>query len=868
MIFRAVFCGADDFLKRRSAVKKITAGVIAHVDAGKTTLAEALLFETGAIRTKGRVDHGDTLFDNDAIERERGITIYSSGASFVTGNTCVTLLDTPGHVDFSSEAERVFSAVDIAIVVISSSDGVQAHTRTLWSLAKNYHLPVYFFVTKCDRELRGREDILSELSREFGNCVDLRYENGNYANAEKIAECSEKLLDEYIETGTLSKSSIAAAIAARELFPVFFGSGLKGDGVAAFAAALDELTVEPERTESFGAKVFKISRDKGERLTHIKLTGGELHVKDIVKIGDTEEKINQIRFYSGSKFNTADSASAGDVCAVTGLAASYAGQTLGDALPDSGSVLEPVMRYRLVLPQDVAPLTFLPKLKLLEEEDPNLRVEWDGNTSSITVSLMGLVQAQILKRVISERFGTEVSFDSGAVIYKETVASRVEGVGHYEPLRHYAEVHLSIEPAPRGAGIIIGSDCSEDVLEGRWQRLIMTHLYEKKHLGVLTGSELTDVRITLIAGRAHLKHTEGGDFRQATYRAVRQGLMKAKSILLEPFYSYVMEVPTSDIGRAITDIRLMGGNFKTNAENGGMTVLTGSAPVKAMDGYMAVLTSYTGGRGKLSLSPGGYGECAGAEKVIEAFDYDPEGDLANSPDSVFCAHGAGFVVKWNDVENYMHLDRPEDAAGRAKERRRNLSIDEEELEALMLKEFGPIKRPSYSEPRVVEAKAGHRVNGVKTSFLIIDGYNVIFAWDDLRQIAESGDLEGARERLLSIVANYSAFTACRTAVVFDAYRVPGGEGEKYDFHGVSVVFTKENETGDAYIERFVYNVGKNEQVRVVTSDWLIQLTALRSGVLRLSSAEFEREIAATDEKIGELIRAHMDDFGPVKAEKK
>lgn len=838
-------------------MKKIAAAIVAHVDAGKTTLAEALLFESGIIRSKGRVDHKDAFLDSDAIERERGITIYSSGAVFDVGDTRVTLIDTPGHVDFSSETERVLFAADILIFVISSADGVEAHTRTLWELSRVHRLPVFVFVTKCDLDRKSRTDMMSELCRELGNCVDMERYNGIYTNAEKIAESSETLLEEYLSAGIISTPSLRKAVSQRELFPVFFGSGLKGDGVADFLCALDELTPEIEYSDDFSARVFKISRDKNERLTHMKITGGTLRVKDVV--GD--EKVNQIRFYNGAKYRTENEATCGDVVAVTGLDSTYAGEALGAEASHASALLEPVMKYRLVLPVDVAPETFLPKIRALGEEEPSLRVEWNQGDKSIYVSLMGKVQSEILKRVISERYGVDITFDSGSVIYKETIAERVCGAGHFEPLRHFAEVHLTIEPLPRGAGVVLGSDCPESELEGRWQRLIMTHLAEKRHLGVLTGSELTDVRITLTAGRAHLKHTEGGDFRQATYRAVRQGLMKANSILLEPFYSFVMELPGADVGRAITDIRLMGGEFKTTAENGVTTTLTGRAPAKELGVYMATLSSYTGGRGRLTLSPGGYGECTNAEEVIKTFAYDPEADLANSPDSVFCSHGAGKVVKWSEADKYMHIE----AKGERKEREashRNVTIDEKELEALMMKEFGPIKRRTYTEPKTVEAdKEHHRVLGVKTSLLIIDGYNVIYAWDDLRCLAEAGDLEGARERLLSIVANYSAFTKCRAVVVFDAYRVAGGVGEKLDYHGVKVVYTKENETGDAYIERLVYNLGKNEEVRVVTSDWLIQLTALRTGILRLSSAEFEREIEDVDRKIGEMIRIHTDDFG-------
>ncbi|MBQ7715079.1 MAG: TetM/TetW/TetO/TetS family tetracycline resistance ribosomal protection protein [Clostridia bacterium] len=605
--------------------------------------------------------------------------------------------------------------------------------------------------------------------------------------------------------------------------------------------------------------MFKITREKGERLTHLKVTGGALKVKDPVKYGDGEEKINQIRLYNGPKFVSVNEALPGDVCAVTGLSKTFAGEKLGSSAGVKSGHLEPVMRYRMIIPESVPARTFYPIVKALEEENPELRVRWDERASAIFVSLMGTVQAEILKRLIKDRSDVDVGFDTGTVIYKETIAGRVEGVGHYEPLKHYAEVHLVLEELPRGSGLVLASSCRENDLELRWQRLILTHLAEKEHLGVLTGSAITDMKITLTAGKAHLKHTEGGDFRQATYRAVRQGLMKAESVLLEPYYSFVMELPASDVGRAITDVRMMGGEFEPPSEEGGVSVLRGRAPVKEMDGYMTTLASYTGGEGKLSLSFAGYDRCHDADKVIKTIDYDPERDVANSPDSVFCAHGAGFVVKCNEVGDYMHLEATLAADKGAAAKRRNISIDEKELEAIMLREFGPIKRPVYSEPRRVEAPAKrHKVGGIDTSLIIIDGYNVIYSWDDLRAIADAGDLEGARERLISIAVNYAAFTGCRTAVVFDAYRVPGGNGEKYEKNGVNIVYTKENETGDAYIERIVYGIGKNEKVRVVTSDWLIQLTALRTGVLRMSSAEFEAEVEAVDARIGELIKKHFD----------
>ncbi|MBR6917637.1 MAG: TetM/TetW/TetO/TetS family tetracycline resistance ribosomal protection protein [Clostridia bacterium] len=842
-------------------MKKITAGIVAHVDAGKTTLAEEMLFRNGVIRTKGRVDHGDTFFDSEEIERERGITVFSSCSRFTLKDTEITILDTPGHVDFSSETERVFSVADLVIMVISSAEGVEAHTRTLWSLAKSYSLPVFVFVTKCDLERRSRAEIMSELTKEFGNCVDMERRDGIYTSAEKIAETNEETLEEFISDGAVSDGAIARAIKARELFPVFFGAALRGVGVDELTDALDRLTLEREYYDEFAARVYKISRDKGSRAAHIRITGGSLKVKDTVMTGAGEEKIDSIKLCSGARSVSVNEAFCGDVCAVTGLSAVMPGDALGAERQTVKPRLEPVMRYRLLLPDDMPVEVFLPKLRSLAEEEPSLKVSVEGKERSIKVSLMGSVQSEILKRVIADRFGVDVSFDRGDVIYKETVTERVDGAGHYEPLRHYAEAHVMIEPLPRGAGIIYACDCPEDVLEFRWQRLAMSSLMSHRHLGVLTGSELTDVKITLTAGRAHVKHTEGGDFRQAVCRAVRQGLMKARCALLEPYYDFIIEVPSSCVGRAISDVRLMGGEFKAPVENDGMSVVTGKVPVKDADGYMETLASYTGGRGKLSLSPGGYGECRDAEKVAGALLYDPEADLENSPDSVFYSNGAGFVVKWDRADEYMYTGRRLERDEKAASRRRALSVSERELEEIMMREFGPIKRPKYSEPERVEAKERYRVAGVKTSLIIIDGYNVIFSWDSLREAADAGDLEGARASLLSTVANYSAFTGIKAVVVFDAYLVAGGAGEKYDDHGVEVVFTKENETGDAYIERLIYNIGKNEQVRVVTSDWLIQLGAVRSGVLRLSSAEFEREVEAVCERIALSLEAEAKRHG-------
>lgn len=831
-------------------MKKIIAGILAHVDAGKTTLAEAMLYRTGKLRKIGRVDHGDTALDTHALERERGITIFASQAVFSTDKMEVTLLDTPGHVDFSSETERTLGVLDYAILVISGLDGVQSHTLTLWKLLRLYGVPTFVFVTKMDFARKSREEIIENLNSELdGEFVDFGDEA---AMSEGLALCSESMMEKYLGGETIDEREIAEAIKLRQVFPCFFGSGLKLDGIDEFIDALEKYTIQPEYSEAFGAKVFKISHDpQGVRLTHIKVTGGSIKVREM--IGD--EKISGIRIYSGAKFTTADEGKSGEICALTGLDKTHNGQGLGFESAGERPTLEPVMNYRVVLPDGCDADTILPKLRELEEEDPQLHVTWNSHLKEIHVGLMGDVQAEILKSIVAERFGVKIDIDSGRVMYKETIENKVEGIGHYEPLRHYAEVHLIMEPLPRGSGLVFRTDCSEDTLDRNWQRLILMHLGEKQHLGVLTGSPITDMRITLAAGRAHIKHTEGGDFRQATYRAVRQGLMQAKSKLLEPYFSFRLEVPSEQIGRAINDIRMKSGSFDSPEESGGISVLRGRAPVTELNGYASEVAAYTGGRGRLYCESAGYDDCHNAEKVIAEPAYDPEADLENTPDSVFCAHGGGFGVKWDKVGEYMHLESclEKEKPYTPPVNRRNLHIDDKELEAIMEREFG---KPKYELYRpTVKKNDGNQTDFEMTerkSYVLVDGYNVIFAWDELKSLADT-DLGAARERLMEILCNYSAYTKNNVVLVFDAYKVPGNTGERFDFHNIHVVYTKERELGDVYIEKLISEIGKNDRVRVVTSDNLIQLSAVRFGVLRMSAAEFEREVDSVHAKIGKFL---------------
>lgn len=838
--------------------RRVVIGITAHVDAGKTTLAEAMLYRTGQLRKLGRVDHGSTAMDSHLLERERGITIFSSQAELPLGDMEVTLLDTPGHVDFSAEMERTLSVLDYAILVISGVDGVQAHTRTLWRLLELYRVPTFLFVTKMDFGRRDRGQMMEHLRHELGEgCVDFTPADRE-RRMEQLATCREDALEAYLDTGMVPEELVRQLVRQRLVFPCWFGSGLKLEGIDEFLEGLARYVQPPVYPETFSARVFKISHDpQGKRLTHLKVTGGTLRVRDAISYGGRQEKAAQLRIYTGGRFRPVDQVPAGGICAVQGLTATWGGQGLGEREEAVRPVLEPVMRYRMALPPDCDSRVLLPQLRQLEEEDPQLRFTSHGG--EIHVSLMGRIQAEILRSLVAQRFGVEVELDRGRVLYKETIDAPVEGVGHYEPLRHYAEVHLLLEPLPQGSGLVLATRCPEDDLDRSWQRLIMTHLQEKTHLGVLTGSPVTDMKITLMSGRAHIKHTEGGDFRQATYRAVRQGLMQARSRLLEPYYAFRLEVPPEQLGRAISDVRLRSGSFDAPEEAGDMTLLRGRVPVTEFDDYAQEVASYTGGRGRLSLEPAGYGPCHNPDAVIAAADYDPEADLENTPDSVFCAHGGGFPVKWNRVAEYMHLpgclEKPRDEEAPA--RRRCIRLDDAELEAIMAREFGPVRRPLYRAPEKRETLPDTGLREIGQRYYVVDGYNVIFDWDELHALADR-DLSAARERLMDTLCGWAAFTHTQVVLVFDGYKVPGSLGEKLDYRGIHVVYTKERETGDMYIERFLQQVGKNDHVRVVTSDGLIQLSAVRTGVMRMSSAEFGRQVAEVSDQIQAFIaRMHQ-----------
>lgn len=849
-------------------MKRAVIGILAHVDAGKTTLAEALMFRGGKLKKAGRVDHGDTLLDSHILEKERGITIFSSQAVMQAGDTEITLLDTPGHVDFSAEAERVLQVLDYAILVISGTDGVQAHTNTLWRLLELYNIPTFIFITKMDIIRFTTDELMEQLQKKLSDgCISFFEKDDGFK--ESAAMTDESVLEKYLECGDVSEEDISKLIKERKIFPVFFGSGLKFEGIDSFIADIDRYTVPVRYPDKFGGKIFKISYDgQNNRLTHMKITGGSLKVRDPVVIDGKEEKVSQIRIYNGAKFVPVEEVCTGEVCAVTGLQNTKNGQGLGYEAQSKPPVLEPVMNYRIKLPEGTDAKTMMPKLKLLEEEDPQLHITWNSHQQEIHVGLMGKVQTEILKSIIFERFGVEVEIDSGRVLYKETILSPVEGVGHYEPLRHYAEVHLLLEPQERGTGITIATKCSENSLDRNWQQLILTHIAEKQHLGVLTGSPITDMKITLMSGRSHIKHTVGGDFRQATYRAIRQGLMGAQSALLEPYYAFRLEVPPEQIGRAINDIRARCGTFEAPADYGEMALITGRAPVSALNDYAADVAAYTHGHGKLICHVDGYDICHNPEEVIADFAYDLEGDLENTPDSVFCAHGAGFTVKWDGVSQYMHLEsciKKEAEEYVPKVYRQNLSIDDKELEAIMEREFGPIKRPQYRPPTVNSAEEKREPVSLRNTgkYLIVDGYNVIFAWEDLAKTAET-ELEAARVQLMDILAGYSAFTKTKVVLVFDAYKVEGNPGKQFDYNKINVVYTKENETGDLFIEKLVGKIGKNEKVTVVTSDGLIQLSALRSGVLRMSAREFENEVNLVSSEIHKIMsRLHSQRLGTV-----
>lgn len=839
---------------------------MAHVDAGKTTLAEAMLYLAGKIKKLGRVDHRDSYLDTHWLERERGITIFSKQAVFDAGGVRFSLLDTPGHADFSAETERTLQVLDCAVLVISGTDGVQAHTETLWRLLRRYGVPVFVFVTKMDLGVCDKAALMSALTARLGPCcVDFTADTAR--RDEEVALSSERAMDIFGASGGFADDDIASLVSARLLVPCFFGSGLRLDGVERLLDALERYASPAPAGTGFGARVYKIARDaQGQRMTFMKLTGGELTVRSLCRYEDEdgaphEEKITQIRIYSGAKYETAECVRAGQVCAVLGLSASFPGQGLGAQAGGSAAVVEPVMSYSVLLPPGADARVVFPKLLLLQEEDPQLHIVWNERARGISVQLMGRVQAEVFKSLVSERFGVDVALDAGHIMYRETIAAKVEGVGHFEPLRHYAEVHLIMEPMPRGSGIVVDSVCGEDELDRNWQRLILGHVLERPHPGVLTGSPLTDVKITLAAGRAHLKHTEGGDFRQATYRAIRQGLMQAESVLLEPYYAFTLEAPPEQIGRAISDLRAMGAEFSSPEDAEGLLRVRGAAPVAAMNGYMAELTGYTHGRGRLALRLASYRPCRNARAVIDAIGYDPLADTENTPDSVFCAHGAGFNVSWDKVKDYMHLDsclRDKSAPPPPAAPRRSMSIDERELEAIMEREFGPIKRPEYRAPAVNAAPAVAALSGGLKQYVIVDGYNLIFAWDELKKLA-ADNMDLARARLMDILSSYSGFTRAELVLVFDAYRTPGNKGSRGEYHNIHVAYTADGETADMYIERLANDIGRNYAVRVVTSDNLIRLSALRSGVLRASSKEFAAELEWTLGQIDAILKKTNQD---------
>ena len=854
-----------------STRKQIVLGILAHVDSGKTTLSEAMLYRAGVTRRLGRVDHKDAFLDTDALEKERGITIFSKQALLTAGDTDITLLDTPGHVDFSTETERTLQVLDYAVLVVSGTDGVQSHTETLWRLLRRYHVPTFVFVNKMDLPGMERQELLAQLNRRLGEgFVDFGAEQAD--RDEALALCDENLMDRMLDAGQLQDADLIPAIARRHVFPCWFGAALKLEGVDALLDGLDRYTRPAPALEAFGAKVFKVSQDEqGARLTWLRVTGGELKVKaQLTGEADGEpwaEKANQLRLYSGAKYTLAEAIGPGQVCAVTGLTKARPGEGLGAERDSDLPVLEPVLSYQVLLPEGADVHAALGKLHRLEEEEPQLHVVWNETLGEIHVQLMGEIQLEVLRSLLAERFGLEVEFGPGGILYKETITEPMEGVGHYEPLRHYAEVHLKLEPLPRGSGMQFAADCREEVLDKNWQRLVLTHLEEKQHLGVLTGSPLTDVKITLIAGRAHLKHTEGGDFRQATYRAVRQGLMLAKSQLLEPWYAFRLEVPAENIGRAMSDIQRMGGTFDPPESGEETAVLTGFAPVSTMRSYPMEVVSYTRGRGHLSLTLDGYRPCHNAQEVIAAIGYEPEHDLDNPADSVFCAHGAGFVVPWDQVRSHMHVDsgwgkstRPEQEAAvpqrRAMAYRATLEEDAELLK-IFERTYGPIKRDPLAAFRPVQKRERPDFAAeqweIAPEYLLVDGYNIIFAWDELNALSKES-LDAARHKLMDILCNYQGFQKCVLILVFDAYRVPGSPGSIEQYHNIHVVYTKEAETADMFIERVTHEIGRNRRVRVATSDGMEQIIILGHGALRVSARMFHEEVQNVEKQIRALVQ--------------
>ena len=884
------------FTSENKPEKQITMGILAHVDAGKTTLSEGILYTCKAIRKLGRVDHQDAFLDTNTLERNRGITIFSKQAECTLGEFGITLLDTPGHVDFSAEMERTLQVLDYGILVISGADGVQGYTETLWRLLSRYQIPVFLFINKMDQPGTDRETLLVELKEKLDtNCVDFSADQTSEDWKEQVAVCDEQVMEAYLEGEEISRVQIQKMVRERKLFPCYFGSALKLTGVKGFLEDLKLRIRESSYPESFGAKIYKITRDsQGERLSHMKITGGALKVKSVLSNGKPgesgegiwQEKVNQIRIYSGEKYTMVSEVKAGTVCAVTGLTATYPGQGLGSEQASDMPVLEPVLSYRIGLPEEVNVHQALLQLRQLEEEEPLLHIVWNGTLGEIYAQVMGEVQIEILKSLIKERFGMTVTFDEGNIVYKETILEPVEGIGHFEPLRHYAEVHLLLEPGETGSGLTFATDCSEDVLDRNWQRLILTHLEEREHKGVLLGAPITDMKITLLTGRAHIKHTEGGDFRQATYRAVRQGLRKAKSQLLEPYYEFRLEVPSEQVGRSMTDIQKMFGEFDPPKTEGEMTVLTGSAPVVTMRDYQKEVISYTSGRGRLSCTLKGYYPCHNQEEVVEAVGYDPEADLENPTGSVFCAHGAGFVVNWDQVEEYMHVEsdwnapagqetKPEKpvTAKNWKEENEKYLATEKELEEIFERTYGPIRKLGEEPP------AGRSVKGWKKSrrdplegygkstsdykqkktpdgekeYLLVDGYNIIFAWEDLKELA-AVNIDGAREKLMDILCNYQGFKKSTLILVFDAYKVKGNPGSVETYHNIHVVYTKEAETADQYIEKTVHEIGRKYRVTVATSDQLEQVIILGQGGQRMSARELLEDVIEVSHQIRETAR--------------
>ena len=851
--------------------KKLTIGILAHVDAGKTTLSEALLYLSGKLRTLGRVDHKNTYLDTNSMERERGITIFSKQARFSTENCDFILLDTPGHADFSAETERTLALLDYAILVISAPDGVQNHTRTLWQLLEFYQVPTFIFVNKTDISIKLTEETEQELAKKLSPfCVAFHATQSKEELDEKLALTHEELLESFLAQEPIDDGTVAELISRRRLFPCLFGSALRMNGVDFLLQVLDRFTLSPIYGDSaFAAKVYKISRASSTRLTYMKITGGRLSVRDEITYLSSDgkrmsEKVAQLRLYSGEKFEQVDVANAGEICAVSGLSATYVGQGLGTEEDTRKPILEPVLSYCLELPPECDPMRFFPKLKELEEEEPSLHLLWNEEARQIEARLMGDIQIDLLKRLIQERFSISCGFGTGSILYKEKIAARAVGVGHFEPLRHYAEVQLLLEPQPKGTGLIFDTRLPENTLDLNWQRLILSHLYEKAHRGTCIGALLTDTKITLVAGRAHLKHTEGGDFREATLRAVRHGLMKAGCVLLEPYYQFRLEIPSAYVGRAMSDLQVRFAEFEMEASDTETTLIKGRAPVSELHDYPRELISYTHGEGRLFCTFDGYEPCHNAEKIIADAAYDPTADTENTPHSVFCAHGAGFTVAWDQVDEYKHLDAginpssPAPIMPRPASLARKYQLSDEELEAIMLREFGPIRRKRYSEPRTVshskqEKRSAKKSIAPQKRIIIIDGYNVIYAWDSLRETADFS-LEKAREELMDILSNYVAFTKTELTLVFDAYLVKDGIGSDFAHDGYRVVFTKEDQTADAFIEKMMHELGPNYSIQLVTDDRLLQFSAVHSGILRMTSKEFEDEVTTVGNEITEFVQ--------------